>query len=325
MQRRHGSKSDDKSEDADGASLRLPNIDHTITFPDGRDLSYAQYGVENGPSVLNFHGLQGSRLGGALYHDAAVKLGLRVLTIDRPGVRLSSPHIGRSAATFACDVHCLVDHLGLKGWAIMGVSGGGPYALACAQSQPAGLRAVAMVAAMGPHDIGRDGMSTGNRVLFYCFEHYPWLARFIGRFSMRQRALLTEDTPVEAMVKLHKSRLPQALKPRPKELEVLLDEKTMRMFWRSSCEFSKQGPDPFCEDGRVMTSDQDLRLQNIGDKLPIRLWYGKEDHNVGSRMGTKIKARLGGRVTLWMEDAGHVGLLVKKKAEDVLTGLKQFL
>lgn len=324
MQRIHGSKSDDKPEDADGASLRLLNIDHTITLPDGRDLSYAQYGVENGPSVLHVHGLPGSRLEGALYHDAAVKLSLRALTIDGPGVGLSSPHIGRSAAIFACDVQCLVDDLEIKRWAIMGVSGGGPYALACAQSQPAGLRAVAMVATKGPHDIGRDGMSTGNRVLFYCFEHYPWLARLIGRFSMRQRALLTEDNPVEAMVKLHKSRLPQALKPPPKELEVLLDEKTMRMFWRSSCEFSKQGPDAFCEEGRIMTSDQDLRLQDIGDELPIRLWYGKEDQNVGPRMGTKIKARLGGRATLWMEDAGHVWLVVIK-AEDVLRDLKQFL
>lgn len=306
------------------ASFKLPNIDHTITLPDGRDLGYAQYGSQDGPAILHFHGFPGSRLEGALYHDAALKLGVQVITIDRPGIGLSSPHAQRSTATCVDDVEQLVERLELKRWAVMGISGGGPYALACARFRPVGLRAVALVAAMGPYDVDREGMSRGNRSLFYCFEHYPWLVRFFGRLYMRQRVFLTENMIVEAMPKVQRPWLPQSMKPSSKEMAVLLDENVMRTFWRSSCEFFKRGFEPFCEEGRILTSDQGFKLQDLFDSIPIRLWYGKEDANVGPHMGLRIAEKLGGIATLRMKDEGHAGLFVTT-AEDVLRDLMQYL
>ena len=322
LKRRYGST--DSPQRAKANSFKLPNLDRKITLPDGRDLSYAQYGATAGQVVLHFHGFPGSRLEGALYHDAAVKLGMQVLTIDRPGVGLSSPHRDRSTLTFAEDVQCLANHLDLRSWAVMGISGGGPYALAYALLQPAGLQAVALVAAMGPHDINRSGMSRNNRVLFFCFAYCLWLVRLFGRLYMRQRGLLTEEMLVEAMPKLQKSRLPQSMKPGPKEMTVLLNENVMRTFWRSSCEFFRQGFETFCEEGRILTSDQGLQLRDLGRDLPVRLWYGKEDANVGPHMGPRVGERLGDTATLRMEGEGHASLVVNK-AEDVLRDLKQFL
>lgn len=312
----------DEVKGANGNAFQLPNLDRIISLPDGRDLGYAQYGAKDGPTILHFHGFPGSRLEGALYHGAANKVGVRVLSIDRPGIGLSSAHLARSTRTFSDDVSYLVDDLELKSWAIMGISGGGPYALACAHSRPPGLKAIALVAAMGPHDISRRYMSVANRILFHCFEHYAWLVRYFAYFSHRQHQVLLEDTVVNAIGKVRGSKMPQSLKPKSREMAVLSDDNVMRTFWRSSCEFFKQGDTAFCEEGRILTSDQGFDPREI--EVPARLWYGKEDVNVGPHMGPDVTERLGDNATLRLEDEGHAGLVVNK-AEDILRDLKQLL
>jgi len=305
-------------------TLKLPNIDRTIKLPDGRDLSCAKYGASEGPVIFHFHGFPGSRLEGSLYHDAATALGIQVLTVDRPGVGLSSPHPNRSPRTFADDVQYLAQHLDLKSYAVMAISGGGPYALAYAHAHPEGLKAVALVAAMGPHDVSRKGMSWANRILFHGFQHYPRVMGFLVPYYVRRVASLSEDVIVDAVRKLQDPSIPLWLKPKPREMKVLIYEKVMRTFWRSSREFSRQGFQVYCDEGRILTSNQGFKSGGLRDEIPLRLWYGTEDANLGAQMGPRIASGLGRHATLRMEDEGHASLVVNR-AEDVLRDLKQFL
>ena len=59
-----------------------------VTLADGRDLAYEEYGNPDGFPVLSFHGGLSSRLDAAPAHEAAVLMGVRLLSPDRPGIGL---------------------------------------------------------------------------------------------------------------------------------------------------------------------------------------------------------------------------------------------
>lgn len=106
--------------------------DDTLVLPDGRSLSYTSIGTPGGTVVVYHHGAPGSRLELASLDDAVVAAGLRVIAPDRPGYGGSTPQSGRTTAGFVDDVVALTDHLGAGRFGVMGLSSGGPYAVACA-------------------------------------------------------------------------------------------------------------------------------------------------------------------------------------------------
>jgi pimeloyl-ACP methyl ester carboxylesterase len=64
--------------------------------------------------------------------SAAARRGIRLLSYGRPSYGGSSPSPGRDVASAAADVGRLADAFGVSRFAVMGASGGGPHALACA-------------------------------------------------------------------------------------------------------------------------------------------------------------------------------------------------
>lgn len=130
----------------------------TVTLPDGRTLSYAQYGLLTGPAVFYLHGLPGSRLEGALFDAPAITPRARIISVERPGYGLSSPQPDRTILDHAKDIDYLARHLDLESYAVLGISGGGPYALACAAALPADrLKAVLLICGLGPPDLSKKG------------------------------------------------------------------------------------------------------------------------------------------------------------------------
>lgn len=63
-------------------SLKDTNI---LLLPDGRRLGYAECGDPKGKPIFEFHGNPSSRLGSILFDEAARRLDIRVIGIDRPG------------------------------------------------------------------------------------------------------------------------------------------------------------------------------------------------------------------------------------------------
>lgn len=104
----------------------------TLTLPDGRTYGYEQWGAPAGLPLFSIHGTPGGRL--SRYPDVSLweRLGLRVITVDRPGYGLSTPLPGRAVSHIAADVAAVADHLGIGRFAVHGGSGGGPHALAIA-------------------------------------------------------------------------------------------------------------------------------------------------------------------------------------------------
>lgn len=83
---------------------------------------------------------------------AAAERGIRLLSYGRPGYGGSSPRPGRNVASAASDVARIADAFGIARFAVMGASGGGPHALACAALLPARVTGVACLASPAPFD-----------------------------------------------------------------------------------------------------------------------------------------------------------------------------
>jgi pimeloyl-ACP methyl ester carboxylesterase len=124
-----------------------------VVTSDGRTLSAVDTGADSATSVtVVWH--HGSPHTGALYEPllgAAAARGIRLVSYARPGYGGSTPQPGRDVAAAAADVVAVADALGVDRFAVMGSSGGGPHALACAALAPGRVTGVATLASPAPY------------------------------------------------------------------------------------------------------------------------------------------------------------------------------
>ena len=148
----------------------------TVRLCDGRAVAYAEWGDPQGAPVIYFQGTPSCRLN---HPDEAIArmLGARLITIDRPGFGRSDAAPGRKLLDWPDDVAQIADALGLERFALIGISGGGPYVAACAYKIPKRLTNVAIVGGAGPIDSpgATEGMARERRWGARIMRHAPWL------------------------------------------------------------------------------------------------------------------------------------------------------
>ncbi|WP_431935967.1 alpha/beta fold hydrolase [Micromonospora sp. RP3T] len=116
----------------------------------GRRLSYEVFGAPDGYPVFLLHGTPGSRIGPRPRGSVLSRLGVRLISYDRPGYGRSDRSIGRSVADAAADVEGIANLLWLDTFAVVGRSGGGPHALACAALLSSRVTRAAVLNPMAP-------------------------------------------------------------------------------------------------------------------------------------------------------------------------------
>src|SRR5690349_7589749 len=129
-----------------------------VALPDGRTLhAYASGGGDGERvAVVWHHGTPNVGAPPEPLFEQASRLGLRWVGYDRPGYGGSTPNPDRDVASAAADVTAVVDALGIDQFAVMGASGGGPHALACAALLPGRVLAAVSIAGLAPFDA--DGL-----------------------------------------------------------------------------------------------------------------------------------------------------------------------
>ena len=143
--------------------MRGTNDVSMVQLRDGRSLAWAEYGDPSGKPVLYFHGFPGSRIEPALGADDLARTEARLIAIDRPGFGGSTFQPGRRLLDWPNDVASFADSLALDRFACMGVSGGGPYVLACALRLGERLTRAAIVCGVGPLDTADGCLRPGTR------------------------------------------------------------------------------------------------------------------------------------------------------------------
>jgi pimeloyl-ACP methyl ester carboxylesterase len=134
-------------------------LDASATLSDGRLLAYTDLGAPEGEVVMYFHGAPSTRLDPSIFEDAFAERGVRMISPDRPGYGRSSPQPGRRWEDWPPDVVALADELGVERFAVLGLSSGAPYAVACAALLPDRVAGAGIVA--GASDFGWPGAWDG--------------------------------------------------------------------------------------------------------------------------------------------------------------------
>jgi pimeloyl-ACP methyl ester carboxylesterase len=162
--------------------------DTTMTLRDGRRIAWSSGGPEDGVPVVYLHGAIGTSVDFTPELRALIeRLRIRYIALSRPGFGRSDPCPGRRIADFPSDVERVADRLGLGRFALVGVSAGGPYALACARALPDRAVATAAVSSLSPlcpPHAGRS-MPVHLRLALRALVRRPDLAERGGTRAMR--------------------------------------------------------------------------------------------------------------------------------------------
>ncbi|MCU0722686.1 MAG: alpha/beta hydrolase [Planctomycetes bacterium] len=280
----------------------MPPLRETrVKLKDGRNLGVAEFGDPSGRPVLYFHGYPGSRLEAGLAHEEAALQGVRLIGVDRPGIGLSDFQDGRSIPDWPSDVAGLADALGLPRFAAVGVSGGGPYALACARLIPERLTAAGVVAGLGPVDEAPapPGMMAVGRLALSLPVQAPWAVQplfQVASWGLRAQAGMFVDFLASTI-------------PEP-DRSVLADPDVRRTLAASQGEAMRQGPRGATWELGLYSGPWGFRLEDVA--FAVDLWHGERDAVVPAEMGrAQAKALPRCRARFFPEE-GHFSLPIRR-------------
>jgi pimeloyl-ACP methyl ester carboxylesterase len=246
-----------------------------IRLKDGRILGYAEYGAPDGKPVFYFHGHPGSRLDWLPFDDddIAAELKARIIAVDRPGTGLSDFKRGREILDWPDDVIEMADALKVDRFAALGISGGGPYAAACAFKIPKRLTATAIVSGMGPAEA--PGMKDGIGWKFAA-----------GRSSvMRRLMLMLMSYGLRKKPDKFISSMKETLKG-PDGVMILDKPELLKGTMDNFSEAFRSGIAGVHHEAGLYRRPWGFRLQDI--TAEVHLWHGEQDDNVPVSVGRYV-------------------------------------
>ncbi|NEE00141.1 alpha/beta fold hydrolase [Phytoactinopolyspora halotolerans] len=217
---------------------------------------------------------------------AAAERGLRWVSFDRPGYGGSTRLPGRNIGSVADDVQHIADALGLARFAVMGHSGGGPRALACAALLPD--RVVAAVSGAGLAPFDADGLD--------------WFAGMAPAGAAELRAAV--DGPEKLRQLLEATEFdPEQFTP--------ADHQILTGPWGWLGSIAEQaldgGLDGMIDDDRAYVTAWGFDPERI--ETPTLLLHGEQDRVVPSAHSTWLAHRIGPS-ELWLRRGdGHISVL----------------
>jgi len=117
---------------------------------DGRVLEYLLLGDPQGQPVVFLHGTPGTAGSAGLLDEAASRQGVRLVALSRPGYGATTT-TAPGLSSVADDVGELTRGLGVEEFAVLGVSGGGPFALAVGATLATRVRHILVAAGPAPY------------------------------------------------------------------------------------------------------------------------------------------------------------------------------
>ncbi len=273
----------------------------TIPLPDGRRLAYAEFGDPRGEPLFYCHGFPGSRLEAFLMHQAARDRGLRLLSPDRPGYGQSDKHPKRRLTDWPADLQALAAALDLDRFHLLGVSGGAPFALACAADLGDRLRGLALACPLGPlSEPGLLGhMHWPAWTAFITARVVPWLPEGLYRGLAGP---MLHHHPEQIL------NLLGALSPRP-DSEVLSRPEVRSALGRSMSESVRLGLDGALQDQEIYLRPWGFDLDAID--LPVTLWHGRDDATVPLDHSRYLASALPNADTCFLHGEGHYSLPIR--------------
>ncbi|MBV8952162.1 MAG: alpha/beta fold hydrolase, partial [Actinobacteria bacterium] len=131
--------------------ITAPRVEGTVTVASGRHYGFAEFGPAHGRPIVWMHGTPGARRQiPESARLAAAELGLRIVGIDRAGVGASSAYLHAGLLEASAEIGEVAEQLGLDRFAMIGLSGGGPYVLASCYLFPDRVAVGGILGGMAP-------------------------------------------------------------------------------------------------------------------------------------------------------------------------------
>jgi pimeloyl-ACP methyl ester carboxylesterase len=236
------------------------------------------------------------------------RVNAHVLTVDRPGYGRSSVDPSRTVASAAADALAVADSLGWDHFSVLGVSGGGPHALALGASVPERIHKLGIaVGATPPEQVNPDDLIAINREA---------RRRILeeGRASLEQ--FLTESAAQAAADPI--AMLDAAMTDAPSVDRELLQQPALRaMLATSMREAFVNGPQGWFDDAWALGNPWGFSLTDVA--VPVHMWYGELDRNVPLAAVRTMATQLTVASLEVIRAAGHLGWL--KQEASVLDAL----
>ena len=293
--------------------MELHPVDIDVPRSGGRVIRSRSIGDESlRVPVLYMHGTPESRL----TLDFALRAGCsggRLISFDRPGYG-GSDHYPFSLQSVADDAEAVVDALGISRFAVLGHSGGGPFALAIAARLPSRVTAVGISAGPGSYaevpgaweSLTEIDRRAAEIALIDTFE----AARLFGvDFEAMANRLRADEASVREYL----------LDSLPRDRAVLELPGFLEAFTASLKEGVRRGVLGCAWDNVAWVPRWDFSLRDVHQ--PVSLWYGAGDETMPVGHGKWLQGQLSHcHLTVW-EDAGHLGLFSDlSKVVDSLAG-----
>lgn len=251
-------------------------------------------------------------------HEHCARHNVRLISPDRPGYGSSSFQNDRHILDWPADVLALADHLQVKKFYVLGVSGGSPYALACLKKIGQDrLLGVTVASGLYPIKYGTAGMMLPTRILLWTA---PWSTKFItfmfeatmGKAARNPDPKIFEDMFSKEMDRRHAG-----------DRDVVKSPAVWPSFVQMARESFVQGSEGSSWEAYLNGSDwgfelEDLRIGKNGVKLTI--WHGSDDMNTGLDAAKQAKDAMPESEMHIIEGGGHLDYLFKR-IDEVLIDL----
>lgn len=284
----------------------------TLTLKDGRKLGYLDVGAAGGHVVFHFHGHGSSRLEALMLEEAANRLGLRVIALDRPGVGRSDSKDGDRLLDWPDDVAEAADQFGIARYAVQGMSAGGPYALACANKYPARVTACSLVSAVPPPDVARRAGPRARRLAWWVAYRFPnYLRRRLQQFR-------PDDPPREEMVNARMMRVAEWLGG--EDLRLMHIPALRAVLARTMMETARQNGAGNRNEIERLVRPWGFDLRDITGPR-VFVWHGDKDRIMPIGPSRVMARRLTNCTSTFYAGEGHFSVLVNR-AHDLLAALR---
>ncbi|UVO13020.1 alpha/beta hydrolase [Mycobacterium sp. SVM_VP21] len=292
--------------------IARPQMEGNIAVGEDRQLGFAEFGAPQGRAMFWLHGTPGARrqipVEARLY---ATEANIRLIGVDRPGIGSSTPFQYETVSQFADDLRTVADTLGIDKMAVIGLSGGGPYTLACAAAMPERVVAAGVLGGVAPA-VGPEAIDSNLMRLARLAE--PVLHHAGRPISVLAAGLIRTIRPVASPALEFYARLsPEG------DREMLSRPEFKAMFLDDLLNGSRKQLAAPIADAILFARPWGFRLADI--EVPVHWWHGDADHIVPFSHGKHAVALLPDARLYPIAGESHLAGL--GRAEEILCTLLQ--
>jgi pimeloyl-ACP methyl ester carboxylesterase len=298
-----------RKESMKGKAVTEPILQRTFTLHDGRVLAYAEFGSPKGIPVFHFHAGGSSRLDGVVFAKAALDLDVRLIAVDRPGIGGSEYYPSRKLLDWPDDILQLADALGIEQFAVEGISGGAPYALACAFKLPERVTACGVISGMVPVELVTADLPRSLRG-FYGIRYWAAPFRALSKvvFSVLKSRSLTDR-----LLRLSGRSFTAADR-------TIIETPEIREKLLAACiEGARQGSRGSAADALIVVNPWGFDIRVLSGSRTV-LWHGTEDGVVPIAAARLVSNAIPDCRGNFLQGEGHLSLSVNN-AETILSSL----